>query len=65
MKAKNLNVGSREILLRDRAATLAQLVAEIQTLRKLVRVEEMKLAGETPTVRKQVELRLEQSGRLS
>jgi hypothetical protein len=59
MKAKNPNIRSREILLRDREATLTQLVAEIQTLRKLVRVEEMKLAGETPTVRKKVELRLD------
>jgi hypothetical protein len=59
MKTKNVNFSNREILLRDREATLAQLVAEMLALRKLVRVEEMKLAGETPTVRKQVELRLE------
>ena len=52
MKAKNLNIRSREISFRNREATLARLVAEIQTLRKLVRREEMKLARETLTVRK-------------
>ena len=52
MKTKNLNVGSREILLRDREATLAQLIAEVETLRELVRLEEMKLSTK---VRKKVD----------
>jgi hypothetical protein len=45
MKAGNLNATSREISLRDREATLARLIAEMEALRKLVHLEEMKLAG--------------------
>jgi hypothetical protein len=47
MKAENLNAKDREISFRDREATLARLVSEVRTLRKLVRLEEMKRAGET------------------
>jgi hypothetical protein len=54
MKTRNLNARSREISFRNRQATLARLVSEMLTLRKLVRLEEMKLAGETATVRKKV-----------
>jgi hypothetical protein len=52
MKTKKLNVRGREISFRNRQATLARLVSEMLMLRKLVRLEEMKLAGETATVRK-------------
>ena len=51
MKPENPNVRDREISFRNREATLARLVAEMQMLRELVRLEEMKLAGETGTTR--------------
>ena len=51
MKTKSLDVSSREILLRNRETTLARLFDEMQTLRRLVRLEEMRLAGETGTVK--------------
>jgi hypothetical protein len=54
MKTKSQNVRSREISFRNRQATLARLVSEMLTLRKLVRLEEMKVAGETATARKEV-----------
>jgi hypothetical protein len=54
MKTKKLNVRSREISFRNRQATLARLVSEMLALRKRVRLEEMKLASETATVRKKV-----------
>jgi hypothetical protein len=55
MKTKNVNFSGREILLSDREATLARLVAEMLALRRLVRLEEMMLAGETATVGKKAD----------
>ena len=52
MKTKNLNFRSREISFRNREASLARLVGEVQILRKRVRQEETRLAAETTTVRK-------------
>jgi hypothetical protein len=46
MKAEKLNVTDRKMSFRDREATLARLVAELEALKKLVHLEEMKLAGE-------------------
>ena len=46
MKNENPNVLSQEISFRNREATLDRLVAEVRTLRELVRQEEMKLADE-------------------
>ena len=56
MKAVQLNITDREISFRDREASLAGLLAELETLKKLVHLEEQKLAGETGTVRKKVEV---------